>query len=363
MGDGYEEVSGGTHNPDDSGSDSGTTETGGGEVTGGQTEGGGSTEVGDSSGGTTETGSGGTGGGQQTIIDDIDTGAGTYPATEMEGDISLTTFYNDDIVDIDLSTGTVHRSYVNHVICEGDSRINRYGARLYRGGIPFDLEDTQVTGYFIRPDGNTVVIDGGTLEGGNLALVRLPQACYAYTGNFTLAIKIHKGNFTGTVRIVDGTVVDTTTGSVVDPGRTIPDIDALLAAMAAAEAAGVSYTGANGVQLTGNKFELTDEALRAIRRITPFNLAPGEHITLATNSPTAGYFFAPYHFGTASVSGIKFGHIVDATTASIIDLVRNGETDPLEITYADSAWTITNNHAEVNVRGICIQNNVPITRS
>lgn len=363
MADGYEEVSGGTHNPDDSGSTSGSTETGGGEVTGGQTEGGGSTEVGDSSGGEMDT----TGQGGQTQTEqhgtpeivDGDSGSGTMDSAGVPSPL----YYNDDIVDIDLSTGTVHRSFVNHVICEGDARHNRYGARLYRNGTELDLTDAQVTGYFIRPDGSTVVIDGGTLDGGNLALVRLPQSCYAYTGNFTLAIKIHKNQLTGTVRIVDGTVVDTTTGTVVDPGRTIPDIDALLAAMAAAEAAGVSYTGANGVQLTGNKFELTDEALRAIRRITPFNLAPGEHITLATNSPTAGYFFAPYHFGTASVSGIKFGHIVDATTASIIDLVRNGETDPLEITYADSAWTITNNHAEVNVRGICIQNNVPITRS
>lgn len=358
MADGYEEISGGTHNPDDSGSTSGSTETGGGEVTGGPTETTGGQEIydgdGDEMSGTPQ----GTGSGSASVGDETD--------GQPDGDEpTVSTMYNDDIVDIELSTGTVHRSFVNHVICEGDARHNRYGARLFRGGLPVDLTDAQVTGYFIRPDGNTVVIDGGLVESGNLARIRLPQACYAYTGNFTLAIKVHRGNLTGTVRIVDGTVMDTTTGAVVDPGRTIPDIDALLAAMAAAEAAGVSYTGANGVQLTGNKFELTDEALRGISRVQPFSMAPGETATFPTASQSSGWIVLIYRFGS-SVNGIKFGHInvnIEEGGYAVTDIVRNGESDPLGVTYADGVWTMTNNHAEAHLRGIAIRNNVPITRS
>ena len=43
---------------------------------------------------------------------------------------------------------------------------------------------------------------------GNEAYVTLPQACYNYEGQFTLAVKVISDNndITGTMRIVDGVV-------------------------------------------------------------------------------------------------------------------------------------------------------------
>ena len=51
------------------------------------------------------------------------------------------------------------------------------------------------------------------------------------------------GGVTGTMRIVDGTVVDSVIGSPVDPGGVIPDLDELLAVIGRAEAAANTIAG------------------------------------------------------------------------------------------------------------------------
>lgn len=137
--------------------------------------------------------------------------------------------YKTDMVDIDLDGGNIHRSFLNRSIGEGDNLANKFGVRAFRNGVPEPIGST-CAGYFIRPDGNTVAI-AGTVSG-NEAYVILPQACYAYEGQFSLAIKVSGSNSdTSTLRIVDGVVSNTTTGSVIDPGTILPDINALIAAI------------------------------------------------------------------------------------------------------------------------------------
>lgn len=145
--------------------------------------------------------------------------------------------YHTDIVDIDLDSGTVHRSFAHRTLSEGDVNANRYGVRLWRSGQPVTAEGSQCMGYFIRHGrGDTVTISGG-LFSGQEAFVTLPDACYAYDGAFSLVIKLVGGGVTGTMRIVDGTVIDSVIGSPVDPGGVIPDLDELLAVIGRAEAA------------------------------------------------------------------------------------------------------------------------------
>lgn len=141
--------------------------------------------------------------------------------------------YKEDIVDIELNSGSIHRSFLNRTIGEGDALANRFGIRAFRNGVAETLGGT-CTGYFIRPDGGTIAIAGTVSE--NTAYVVLPQACYAYEGQFALAIKVASGSVTGTMRIVDGVVSNTTTDTVVDPGTIIPSIETLLAAIEAAVA-------------------------------------------------------------------------------------------------------------------------------
>lgn len=139
--------------------------------------------------------------------------------------------YKEDIVDIELSSGTIYRSFLNRNIGEGDQLANRFGVRLLRNGEPESISGT-CSGYFIRPDGGTVVITG-TISG-NTAYVDLPQTCYTYEGQFALAIKITSGSATGTMRIIDGVVSNTTTDTLVDPGTILPSIESLIASIEAA---------------------------------------------------------------------------------------------------------------------------------
>ena len=143
--------------------------------------------------------------------------------------------YYEDILDIDLNNANqMHRSFLSRSIGEGDYNGNRFGVRLWQGDQPATMT-TSCIGYFIRSDDVTLVIEG--VISGNVAYVELPQAAYAKEGNFTLAIKLGGVGVSTTMRIVDGTVSETTTADISDPGAAIPDLEQLMAIIAAAEAA------------------------------------------------------------------------------------------------------------------------------
>ena len=149
--------------------------------------------------------------------------------------------YREDIIDIELESGTVYRTFMNKAIGEGDANGNRFGFRCLRNGEPVSLIGSAVIGHFIRPDGVTVQIDG-EIEG-DTAFVSLPAACYAVEGQFSLAIKLSGGGVTGTIRMVDGTVINTTNGAVIDPGSVIPDLSDYLAVVEDAEEAADTVFG------------------------------------------------------------------------------------------------------------------------
>lgn len=151
--------------------------------------------------------------------------------------------YHEDIVDIDLGTGTVHRSFAQKILGEGDEKANRFGIRVWRNGEPVDIGGATCMGYFIRNNGTETVIISGGLFNGQVAYIELPAACYAYEGTFTLVIKLVGDGITGTMRIVDGTVVDSMTGAPIDPGGVIPDLEELLAIINRAEDAADEIAG------------------------------------------------------------------------------------------------------------------------
>ena len=133
----------------------------------------------------------------------------------------------EDFAEVDFSTGTIHRSFQEKNIGEGDKNGDRFGIRCFRNGTPVNIQDCTVTGYFIRADGTTIIIGGITVN--NAAYVELTESCYSVDGKFTLSIKLSNGETATTVRIVDGVVVNTTTESIIDPGGVIPDMAELLA--------------------------------------------------------------------------------------------------------------------------------------
>lgn len=167
------------------------------------------------------------------------------------------THYNEDIIDIDLSTGTIHRSFMNHILGEGDAKENRYGVRVFRNGEPVSLSMCPIIGYFMRSDGTSVVIEGVATQG-NVCYVTLPAACYAVEGQFTLAIKVTGGGVIGTMRIVDGTVVSTAEGTLVDPGSVIPDLSDYASMVSQAEniAEEISEIVIENEQIVGTRYRI-----------------------------------------------------------------------------------------------------------
>ena len=141
--------------------------------------------------------------------------------------------YKEDIVDIELANGNLHRSFLKHSIGMGDALANRFGVRVFRNREPVQLAGT-CTGYFIRADGATIAVTG-TIDG-SIAYVTLTDTCYAVEGYFCLAIKVTSGGETVTLRIVDGMVSRTSTDIAVDPGTILPSIEDLITAIEEATA-------------------------------------------------------------------------------------------------------------------------------
>lgn len=163
--------------------------------------------------------------------------------------------YHEDLLDIDLNTGSLKRSFSAKALGKGDSLGNRFGVRVFRGGMPVVLAGVSVTGYFIRSDGTTIVISGN--RDGNACWVTLPQQCYAVDGAFRLSINLtDSGGSHTTARIVDGTVIETALlGQIIDPGGVIQDLSSFTALVERAEQAAAKI----------ESFELGEELITGTR--------------------------------------------------------------------------------------------------
>lgn len=138
--------------------------------------------------------------------------------------------HQEDIISLDLNRAGFHRSFLNHNIGMDDTKANRIGVRLFRGDEPVNLDEATCEGFFLSPVGQHIVISGQFAQaGGNVAYVDLPPACYDYEGPFTLAIKVIGGGVTGTIRMVDGQIVNTFTDGAVAPVESVPTYQEVLA--------------------------------------------------------------------------------------------------------------------------------------
>lgn len=124
-----------------------------------------------------------------------------------------------------------------------DNQGNLIGVVIKDNGIPAEGLSGGVFGYAIRPDNETVVIEG--MLSGNRASILLPASCYAIVGPISIVIKLG----TTTIGACTGNIYRTTTDTIVDPGSVIPDISELLAKIADCEAATVrANTASDGAE-------------------------------------------------------------------------------------------------------------------
>lgn len=160
----------------------------------------------------------------------------------------------------------LQRVNVGLVLAAGDSLANRFSAEVFRAGQPVDVAGSTVRGYFIRPQGATIVLTG--TAAGSTVHVDLSKNCYIEAGSFSLALKISQGSATQTLLIVDGRIARTSTDTIVDPEHVIPSLEDLLAQIdrmeqgtaAASAAAGKASTAAS---MADSKAALADSAAKA----------------------------------------------------------------------------------------------------
>ena len=184
--------------------------------------------------------------------------------------------YREDIVDIELESGSIHREWLCHSIGLGDIKANRFGVRLFRGGEPEAVTGT-CQGFLMRPGRTNLQIQGSTYTSvsGNTAYVILPQDAYAYEGQFSLAIKLIGGGVTGTIRIIDGIIDNTGTTGAVSPSSEVPTSTEIIAA----------YNEAVDVIEGSVRFDTTQSLTAAQQATAQSNMG----IVLSTPSGTRSY--------------------------------------------------------------------------
>ena len=124
-------------------------------------------------------------------------------------------------------TSGIKMTALRPILVSGDKAAHIFNINVLDGGEPYDLTGGSAAGYLIRSDEVSVPLTG-TIDG-NTVSVTLPQACYSSPGHFTLAIRVTTDDEISTIFYGDGSVVRSSSDSVIDPDNIIPSLDELLA--------------------------------------------------------------------------------------------------------------------------------------
>ena len=154
--------------------------------------------------------------------------------------------------DVDLQCGAPSpQVWPNALMLYGDNAAHTWRVRVMDGGVAAVLTGCTVSGYFVRGDGNTVMVQG-TITG-NVATVVLASQCYASEGELKGVLRLAKSGYTVTLSALIFRVRKDLTDSYVDPGEVIPSLAELLAQIDACEAA---TTAANTATTNANAAEV-----------------------------------------------------------------------------------------------------------
>ena len=118
---------------------------------------------------------------------------------------------------------------------------NRIGVELYNGGEPLESITWTVSGYVVVSDGTTVPCTGS--KSGNKASILIPAAAYV-PGNVFVSIFVTDDTTVTTVAAMQSVVMQTRTGTQVDPGTVVADwTQTINAAMQEVETAAEDLAG------------------------------------------------------------------------------------------------------------------------
>lgn len=183
----------------------------------------------------------------------------------------------------DLRAG-IFQTRMPMLFATGDQGAHEIRVTVTEDGQPASLTGRTVSGYFIRADRSTVLLSGSAE--GNTARVTLSQSCYVQPGGFSLFIKTGVAGETAAVFWGVGTVVRSTTDTIVDPSETIPSLEELLAMIGAMETATTAAQSATSAANTAAGAANT-AAGQATTAASNASTAAGQANTAAGNASTA----------------------------------------------------------------------------
>ena len=164
--------------------------------------------------------------------------------------------------DIDLQRGAqAPQVWPNALMLCGDNNAHTWRVTVMDGGEAAQVTGS-VTGYFVRPDGNTVAVQGSMT--GNVASVVLAQACYAQEGDVKAVLRLSVS--TGakvTLAALILPVRNVLTDSIIDPGNVIPSLDDLLAQIASMEQLEDEVSAAESARVSAEQGRVAAEQARA----------------------------------------------------------------------------------------------------
>ena len=291
----------------------------------------------------------------------------------------MANIYKADIVDVNLETGNIFRSFLSRSIGYKDDDADRFGIRAFRDGVPQDLSGASCQAIFMAPDGTNVALTSYGTVADNMAYVTLPPACYDVEGQFTLAIKLVGDGVTSTVRIVDGVVANTGASGAVSPTSAVPTYQEIIAQFDAMVAATAAATGSIAETFNGsNDYEAGKYVINsgALYKLTADHAAGttwsntkkeaaflGDGVTeiakympTLTTLKTMADLSSGYYIGNASSGDNWTSKLVSNTgslyTATAIDLIDYMDDSlMIEIASGDS-------HSGSRQHGFCDENNI-----
>ena len=126
------------------------------------------------------------------------------------------------------------------VMFSQDVMGNKVGVTVTNGGENYTITGT-ITGYVIRSDNSTVVIDGDSNE--NKAWIELNEQAYAIPGPISIMIRETVGDVKTVLCACRTTVMRSSTDAIIDPGQVLPSVAELTARVESLESGAVDLAG------------------------------------------------------------------------------------------------------------------------
>ena len=163
---------------------------------------------------------------------------------------------------IDLRRGEqAPQVWPNALMLCGDNNAHTWRVTVLDDGEAAQVTGS-VTGYFVRPDGNTVTVQGSMA--GNVASVVLAQACYAQEGDVKAVMRLSTADGAKvTLAAMILPVRNVLTDSIIDPGEVIPSLDDLLAQIAIMEQLEDDISSAESARVSAEQQRVAAENERA----------------------------------------------------------------------------------------------------